>query len=257
MAGQELQSFTRSCRFLFGCGLILAASQFFLINDARSAQVGELAQEESSAQSADMDHHDHAEGTVETMVPHQQHRGPHMKWTALRPANAADTHRGEQIVQVLRQALAKYKDYRVAMNNGFVPMHPERKPKHYHFANKEHRFLATIRFDPAEPTALLYKKTDDGYELEGAMYTAPRGMSEDQLNDRVPLSVAQWHAHVNLCVAPDGSGQRLNRRQFGLRGPIATESECRQAGGRFVPQLGGWMIHVYPFETTPAKIWTH
>ena len=37
----------------------------------------------------------------------------------------------------------------------------------------KHRFLAKLRFDPAEPTALLYKKTADGYELEGAMYTAP------------------------------------------------------------------------------------
>jgi hypothetical protein len=257
MAGQEFQSSTRSRRFLLGCLLILSASQLFVINSARSAQVGELAQGGSSAQIADMDHHDHAEGTVDMMIPHQQHRGPHMKWTALRPANVADTQRAEQIVQVLRQALAMYKDYRVAMNDGFVPMHPERQPKHYHFANKERRFLAKIRFDPAEPTALLYKKTRDGYELEGAMYTVPRGMSEDQLNDRVPLSVAQWHAHVNLCVAPDGSGQRMNRKPFGFKGPIATESECQQVGGRFVSQLGGWMLHVYPFETTSAKIWTH
>ena len=40
--------------------------------------------------------------------------------------------------------------------------------------NKQRRFLAKVRFDPAEPTALLYKKTGDGYELEGAMYTAPQ-----------------------------------------------------------------------------------
>jgi hypothetical protein len=257
MAGQEFRILTRSSRFFIGCLLIIPASQPFLIDGARSSQAGELAQEDRSARSADMENHDHAEGTVDMMLPHQQHRGPHMKWTALRPANTRDTERAEQIVQVLRQALAKYKDYRVAMNDGFVPLHPERKPKHYHFANKERRFLAKVRFDPAEPTALLYKKTSDGYELEGAMYTAPKSMSEDQLNDRVPLSVAQWHAHVNICVAPDGSGRRLNRRQFGLKGPIATESECQQAGGRFVPQLGGWMIHVYPFETTPAKIWTH
>ena len=84
------------------------------------------------------------------------------------------------------------------------------------------------------------------------MYTAPRGMSEDQLNERVPLSVAQWHAHVNLCVATDGSGRRLNRKVFGMKGPIASESKCQEAGGRFVPQLGGWMIHVYPFEATPG-----
>jgi hypothetical protein len=255
--GQEVQMGTRSRRFLLGCVLIISGSQLVLVDGPGSAWAGESAHETPSAQSADMDHHDHAEGTVDMMIPHQQHRGPHMKWTALRPTNAGDAQRADRIVQVLRQALAKYRDYQMAMNDGFVPLHPERKPKHYHFANKERRFLAKIRFDPAEPTALLYKKTGDGYELEGAMYTAPRGMNEDQLNDRVPLSVAQWHAHVNLCVVVDGSGQRLNQNPFGFKGPIATESECQQAGGRFVPQLGGWMLHVYPFETTPAKIWTH
>jgi len=49
----------------------------------------------------------------------------------------------------------------------------------------------------------------------------------------------------------------LIRRQFGFKGTIADESECRQAGGTFVPQAGGWMIHVYPFAATPETIWTH
>ena len=125
------------------------------------------------------------------------------------------------------------------MSDGYVSMHPERKPRHYHFADKQHRFLAKVRFDPAEPTALLYRKAGDGYELEGTMYTAPRGMSEDQLHERVPLSVAQWHAHVNICFTPDGSGRSMTRKQFGFKGKIATESECEESGGRFVPQAGG------------------
>jgi len=227
------------------------------VDGARWAEAGESIKGEAAVQNLDMDHHEHSEGAVEAMIPHQRHMGPHMKWTALRPANAGDAQRADQIVLALRQALAKYKDSRVAVEDGYVPVHPERTPRHYHFANKQRRFLARVRFDPAEPTALLYKKTGDGYELEGAMYTAPRGMSEDQLNDRIPLSVAQWHAHVNLCLQPDGSGRRITRKQLGFKGSIATESECQQAGGRFVPQAGGWMIHVYPFESTPAKIWTH
>jgi hypothetical protein len=126
---------------------------------ARSVQAGESAQGESPGQSADMDRHDQAEGTVDMMVPHQQHLGPHMKWTRLRTANTDDAGRADQIVQTLRQALAKYKDYRVAMDDGYIPLHPERKPKHYHFANKQRRFLAKVRFELAEPTALLYRKT--------------------------------------------------------------------------------------------------
>jgi len=205
----------------------------------------------------DMDHHEHALNSVDSMVPHQQHTGPHMKWTTLRPANTADAQRAEQIVQTLRNTLAKYKDYRVAVEDGFAPVHPERKSRHYHFANKQRRFMARFRFDAAEPTALLYKKTADGYELEGAMYTAPRAMSEDQLNERIPLSVAQWHAHVNLCFSPEEGGRRMSRKQFGFRGTISTESECQAAGGRFVAQAGGWMIHVYPFKPTTVEIWTH
>jgi hypothetical protein len=215
--------------------------------------LGEVA----GASGVDEGDHEHLSGAVEAMTPHQRHMGPHMKWTAHRPVVPGDPERADHIVQTLRQALNKYKDYHVALNEGFMVMHPERKPKHYHFANKERRMLARTHFDAAQPTSLLYKKTSDGYELEGAMYTAPRGLTEDDLNERIPLSIAQWHAHVNICLAPDGSGRRMSRRQFGFKGTIADESECRQAGGRFVSQAGGWMIHVYPFEATPEKIWTH
>jgi hypothetical protein len=206
---------------------------------------------------ADDGDHEHLSGAVEAMTPHQRPMGPHMKWTALRPVVSGDVERADEIIRTLRGALTKYKDYHVALKEGFVPMHPERKPRHYHFANKERRFLARTHFDPAQPTSLLYKNTGDGYELEGAMYTAPRGLTENDLNERIPLSIARWHAHVNICLAPDGSGRRLSRRQFGFKGTIADESECRQAGGHFVPQAGGWMIHVYPFEATQEKIWTH
>ena len=257
MVGQGIRKSTRFFWLSLGIVVAFSGSLLFLMDGARSAQADESVQGESTAQSMDMDRHDQAEGTVDMMVPHQKHLGPHMKWTRLRTANTDDAGRADQIVQTLRQALAKYKDYRVAMDDGYAPLHPERKPKHYHFANKQRRFQAKVHFEPTEPTALLYKKAGDGYELEGAMYTAPKGMSEDQLNERVPLSVAQCHAHVNICFQPDGSRRRMTRQQLGLKDRIATESECQQAGGRFVPQAGGWMIHVYPFESTPAKIWTH
>jgi len=243
--------------FYLSCVLIILGSLFYLACSVRSEQRAESAQEEHAAQEMDMDHHDHMGGAIESMIPHQQHTGPHMKWTALRPAKPDDLQRADQIVHTLREALAKYKDYRVAMSEGYVPHHPERKQPHYHFANQQHRFMARVRFDPAEPTAILYTKTENGYELEGAMYTAPRSMTEDQLNERVPLSVAQWHAHINLCFPPEGGLPRGSRKRFGFKGTIATESECQQAGGRFVPQFGGWMIHVYPFKATPADIWTH
>ncbi|MBU6434962.1 MAG: hypothetical protein KJS98_16775, partial [Nitrospirae bacterium] len=70
-----------------------------------------------------------------------------MSWTTLRPTNAEDRQRAEQIVQTLRDALAKYQDYRVALNDGFAPLHPERKAPHYHFANKKHKKMARQHFD--------------------------------------------------------------------------------------------------------------
>lgn len=67
----------------------------------------------------------------------------------------------------------------MTMGKGHAALHPLRTPKHNHFANKERRLMAKVRFDLAEPTTLLYKKTGDGYELEGAMSTVLRGRSED------------------------------------------------------------------------------
>ena len=174
MAGQGIRKSTRCLGFSLGIVVAFSGSLFFIMDGACLAQAGELAQGESPGQSEDMDHHDHAEGTVGMMVPHQKHLGPHMKWTRLRTANADDARHADQIVQTLRQTLAKYKDYRVAMDDGYVPLHPDRKPKHYHFANKQRRFLAKVRFEPAEPTALLYRETGDGYELEGGRCTLRR-----------------------------------------------------------------------------------
>jgi len=213
----------------------------------------------AGGETGDMDDHQHMAGAVDSMTPHERHTGPHMRWTILRPPNPRDAERGEAIVAALRQVLEKYKDYRVAMRDGYAPLHPERKPVHYHFVNLQRRLMARTRFDPTAPTAILYRKTADGYELEGAMYTAPRGLSEEELDERVPLSVAQWHAHVNLCFAPEDGRrlQRLHPGAFGFKGRITTQSECANAGGRFKPQAGGWMIHVYPFKATTAEIWTH
>jgi hypothetical protein len=115
---------------------------------------------------ADDQDHEHMHGAVEAMTPHQPHTGPHMKWTTLRPVVAGDPERANRIVQTLRQALDKYKDYHVALVEGFLPMHPERKPRHYHFTNKERRHLARIQFDAAQPTSLLYKKPAMGMNLK-------------------------------------------------------------------------------------------
>jgi hypothetical protein len=44
--------------------------------------------------------------------------------------------------------------------------------------------------------------------------------------------------------------------QFGLQGSISTREACDAAGGKFVPQIFGWMVHVYPLEQKPEDIWS-
>ena len=75
------------------------------------------------------------------------------------------------------------------------------------------------------------------------------GHAEEQLNARIPLSIAMWHLHTNLCMPPKGQQFRsTDWAKFGLKGSIATQDACDAAGGRFQPVIFGWMVHVYPYE---------
>lgn len=179
---------------------------------------------------------------------------PHMHMTAARPQTAEDQRRANEIVEQLRAGIAKYRDYHVALADGFKIFMPNVPQQEYHFTNYENGFLEAFTFDPARPTSLLYKKTSGGYELVGAMYTMPKRANEEQLNERVPLSVATWHLHTNLCMPPKGTGKKVDWMKFGLRGSISTEAACEAAGGTFHPVVFGWMVHVYPYEDSSAKI---
>jgi hypothetical protein len=182
----------------------------------------------------------------------------HMAWSDMRPATDADRARAAKVVTELRTALAKYKDYHVAEADGFKPFHPEIPQKTYHFTRWQNGLKAAFTFDPGEPTSLLYSKTADGrYELVGAMYTAPRGTSGAKLDERVPLSVARWHRHVNLCFPPKGQGAGADWTKFGPGGSLATKAACDAAGGRFYPQVFGWMVHVYPWAPTQETAFAH
>jgi hypothetical protein len=80
------------CYLMFFLSFALAFSVNLLspMDGARSAQAGESVQGESPGQSADMDRHDHAEGTVDMMTPHQKYLGLHMRWTGLRTAEGKE-----------------------------------------------------------------------------------------------------------------------------------------------------------------------
>jgi len=196
-------------------------------------------------------------GAVNAMshMHHHHQMGPHMYMTALRPSTPQDWAKADTIVQQLREAIEKYKDYHVALSEGFRIFMPNLPQAEYHFTSYENAFVESFTFDPTRPTSLLYKKTPTGYDLIGAMYTMPKRVSEEQLNARVPLSVAQWHLHTKLCMPPKGERGHADFNKFGFQGTIAGKEACDEAGGTFYPVIFGWMVHVYPFEDSREKIW--
>lgn len=184
--------------------------------------------------------------------------GPHMKMTALRPQKLGDPERARQVAESARKASEKYIDYHVALADGFKIFLPNVPQKMYHFTKYGYAMEAAFRFNPEHPTSLLYEKHGDDYKLIGVMYTAPKRFTEEQLDERIPLSVAQWHEHVNFCSAPAGrTGEVLAPHpQFGLKGSITTQEACDAAGGTFHPVIFNWMVHLYPFEKDQASIWS-
>jgi len=250
---------------LFAVSVLLAAIPSHrapAIQSQGSQQSGSQSQESQGVDHSSMPGMDMDDAKAnEARAVHDMTRGHHdahnlhMRMTAMRPGFPEDTARANEVVSQLRAGLEKYKDYHVALNEGYRIFLPNLPQPEYHFTNYVNGFFEAFSFDPSRPTSLLYKKTSDGYELVGAMYTMPKRATEEQLNARVPLSVAMWHLHTNLCMPPKGRQFRnTDWTKFGLKGSIATQDACDAAGGRFQPVIFGWMVHVYPYEDSLDKI---
>ncbi|MEA2626248.1 MAG: hypothetical protein QOD06_2293, partial [Candidatus Binatota bacterium] len=218
------------------------------------------------------------------------HDGPHMRFTAERTPSEADLARAREVLRTMRAAITPYQDAEKALEEGhriFLPTVPQEV---YHFVHYPHTAQEYAgRFDVAHPGSLLYvKEGADRWRLVGAMYSAPEGSTEDQLDRLIPLGVSRWHAHVNVCL-PEGvslddltrgeigagnahlagtldAGRHgavadtVNRQygfmadgRFGFEGRIADRPSCEGAGGKFLPQAYGWMVHVYPFAGDDLK----
>lgn len=182
----------------------------------------------------------------------------HMYLTQARPPQPGDQAKAAAIVAAAKTAMAPYQDYHKALADGFRIFLPDVPQPLYHFTNYDNGRDSRNHFDPLKPTSLLYQKTSDGYTLIGAMYTDRVDASEDELNERIPLSIARWHQHVNFCKAPEGqkAGYFGPDAKFGLLGSITTREACEAAGGTFLPHFFGWMVHVYPYESDPKDIWS-
>jgi hypothetical protein len=196
------------------------------------------------------------EAVVESMTGHHMHGNPHLRLSPRQPERPRDRQRAAAIVASLKPALERYRDYHVALQNGYTIFAPEVQQTIYHFTNYTVGFTETFQFQADHATSLLYRKTKAGYDLIGAMYTAPANATELDLDARVPLSVTQWHQHINICLPPRGTAANADWKKFGPEGSIVAADACRAAGGRFFERLFGWMVHVYPFEKTLEQIWS-
>ena len=217
-------------------------------------------------------------GAISGMGKHMD-MGPHMTMTKLRAPTPADTERAQQIMQTMRDQLAKYQDYKMAEADGYLPYMETVPQDVYHFTSKQQsqaEYLGDV--DIKHPGSLLYeKKAFGGYKLVGAMYSAPANYTPDQLDKIIPLGLTRWHAHTNICLpagitendvmngritphlnaAAVGMGRHTDPRfgyfadqRFGFMGTISDQGECEAVGGNFHPQIFGWMVHVYPFAGT-------
>ena len=198
-------------------------------------------------------------GSVKASMSQMSHMSGHMHMTSLQTAKPGDRQRADEIAADAKTAMAPYKDYRKALAAGYEIFLPNVPQPQYHFTKYEYGLEARSHFDPLRPTSLLYKRTaDGGYKLVGAMYTDRVDATEQELNSRIPLSVARWHQHINFCKAPAGQKSEYfgPDARFGLLGSITTREYCEKAGGEFHPHLFGWMVHVYPYETDPQKVWS-
>jgi hypothetical protein len=175
----------------------------------------------------------------------------HMYMTPLRPKQDGDEEKTKAVVANVKAAIERYKDYRKALADGYVIANPKVKQPQYHFINDANTREADLHFDPSKPTALLYRRTPiQEYKLEGVMYTARPDATEDELNERIPLSIARWHRHINVCWAPEDrvKDYQTAHPKFGMFGSINTQEACTAERGDFHPYMFTWMIHIFPYE---------
>lgn len=179
--------------------------------------------------------------------------GPHIHTPPPRQATALDSVRADSLQATVRALMAQYPTPAEAERAGYRWfLRRAKEPRTYHYTNRQNARLARNRFDPARPTALLYKKDGDGsLRVVGVMYTAPPDATPDELDARVPIALSHWHQHVRLCFPRQGADASKEdfmgpAARFGPLGSLTTKESCEAAGGRFVQRLFGWMVHVEP-----------
>src|SRR5437867_3641349 len=121
-------------RIVFWSSLLLTTAMVFALDPQEST----AGQSDLNAVTESMGHGHHHE------------MGPHMHMSALRDPQPGDPEKAQHVVEQVRRELEKYRDYKVALSEGFRIFLPNVPQKMYHFTNYQFASLASQRFDPTK-----------------------------------------------------------------------------------------------------------
>ena len=201
----------------------------------------------------------HGMGGMSVMGESMAAMSNHMCITPTRPKQPGDEEKVKAVIAQVKATMEKYKDYKKALADGYEIANPKVDQPQAHFNNLANVRIADTQFDPTKPSSLLYYKTpQQKYKLEGVMFTDSTSATEDELNSRIPLSIARWHEHTNFCGAPADKVKEYHgdTPKFGMFGSIHTKDACLAEGGQFIPIIFSWMIHVFPYETDMKDVFS-
>jgi hypothetical protein len=247
---EQIYILPKTLQVAFRRFLLLTLAGGVLIAAAAHAQQQPDSSSKSMANMLGMEKDDMG-GDMKDMGPSMAAMAGHMYVTPLRPTQPGDKEKVKAIVTQVKASIERYKDYKKALADGYVIGNPEVDQPQFHFNNQANIQEAEHHFDPIKPSSLLYFKTPrQKYKLEGVMFTAGPHATENELNDRIPLSIVRWHEHTNFCAAPANRVQEYlgKNPKFGMFGSIKTAEACKAEGGTFYPHIFTWMIHIFPFE---------
>ena len=126
----------------------------------------------------------------------------HMKMGPTRTATVADSARAAAYCPRRAGCPQPYADVNVAERDGYYRNMPwlEDQPIYHYNSSRNFRVADRGKFDVTKPVSLLYKKDHDGQlRLVGAMYATSESAAPEDLDALLPISMAHWHEHVNLC----------------------------------------------------------
>ena len=125
-------------------------------------------------------------GAVHEAMTRNMVEGTHVRLSPTRAGTRTDSARALAIADILRAAIAKYADTAAAVRDGYKLFAPNIKAQLVlHYSKWTSALAESFRFDPAQPTSLLYTREADGrLKLIGAMYTAPKSVRDGELDRR-------------------------------------------------------------------------